>query len=59
MRNITPEVPVPLVDTPEAAVAAAPMAVGRLFETLRPELLRFAWWLSRNRAVAEDVVQEA
>jgi RNA polymerase sigma-70 factor (ECF subfamily) len=59
MRNITPEDPVPLVDTPEPGVAAAPMMVERLFETLRPELLRFAWWLSRNRAVAEDVVQEA
>jgi RNA polymerase sigma-70 factor (ECF subfamily) len=59
MRNITPEDPVPLVDTPEPGVAAAPVAVERLFETLRPELLRFAWWLSRNRAVAEDVVQEA
>ncbi len=31
----------------------------RLFATLRPELLRFAWWLARDRAVAEDVVQEA
>ncbi len=27
--------------------------------TLRPDLLRFAFWLSRNRAVADDVVQEA
>jgi len=59
MRNITPDDPVPLVDTPEPGVAAAPMMVERLFATLRPELLRFAWWLSRNRAVAEDVVQEA
>jgi RNA polymerase sigma-70 factor (ECF subfamily) len=46
MRNITPEAPVPL-------------AVDRLFASLRPELLRFAWWLARDRAVAEDVVQEA
>ena len=46
MRNITPEAPVPL-------------AVDRLFASLRPELLRFAWWLCRDRAVAEDVVQEA
>src|SRR5471032_870805 len=59
MRNITPEAPVPLVDTPAPGVAAAPMAVERLFATLRPELLRFAWWLARDRAVAEDVVQEA
>ncbi len=29
-----------------------------LCETLRPDLLRFAFWLSRDRALAEDVVQE-
>jgi RNA polymerase sigma-70 factor (ECF subfamily) len=29
-----------------------------LLERLRPELLRFAFWLARDRAVAEDVVQE-
>jgi RNA polymerase sigma-70 factor, ECF subfamily len=51
MRNIPPEIPVPL--------NSAPVAVERLFESLRPELLRFAWWLARDRAVAEDVVQEA
>ena len=51
MRNIPPADPVPLDD--------APMAVDRLLEALRPELLRFAWWLARDRAVAEDVVQEA
>ncbi|HTV77405.1 MAG TPA: sigma-70 family RNA polymerase sigma factor [Steroidobacteraceae bacterium] len=51
MRNIPPESPVPL--------NAAPLAVERLFQSLRPELLRFAWWLARDRAVAEDVVQEA
>lgn len=26
---------------------------------LRPDLLRFAFWLSRDRALAEDVVQES
>lgn len=26
---------------------------------LRPDLLRFAFWLARDRALAEDVVQEA
>jgi RNA polymerase sigma-70 factor (ECF subfamily) len=51
MRNIPPEIPVPLSD------ASVPLE--RLFATLRPELLRFAWWLARDRAVAEDVVQEA
>jgi RNA polymerase sigma-70 factor, ECF subfamily len=51
MRNFPPEIPVPLND--------APVALERLFATLRPELLRFAWWLARDRAIAEDVVQEA
>ena len=32
---------------------------GRLCEELRPDLLRFAWWLARDRGLAEDVVQEA
>ncbi len=30
----------------------------QLLEELRPDLLRFAYWLARDRAVAEDVVQE-
>jgi RNA polymerase sigma-70 factor (ECF subfamily) len=30
----------------------------RLCQSLRPDLLRFAFWLSRDRALAEDVVQE-
>jgi RNA polymerase sigma-70 factor (ECF subfamily) len=30
-----------------------------LCQALRPDLLRFAFWLSRDRALAEDVVQEA
>ncbi len=29
-----------------------------LCQRLRPDLLRFAYWLSRDRALAEDVVQE-
>jgi RNA polymerase sigma-70 factor (ECF subfamily) len=29
-----------------------------LCQTLRPDLLRFAFWLSRDMALAEDVVQE-
>jgi RNA polymerase sigma-70 factor, ECF subfamily len=32
---------------------------GILCESLRPDLLRFAWWLGRDRALAEDVVQES
>ena len=30
----------------------------RLLEMLRPDLVRFALWLARDRAIAEDVVQE-
>jgi RNA polymerase sigma-70 factor (ECF subfamily) len=30
-----------------------------LCESLRPDLLRFAYWLGRDRQLAEDVVQEA
>jgi RNA polymerase sigma-70 factor (ECF subfamily) len=30
-----------------------------LCEVLRPDLLRFAFWLGRDRQLAEDVVQEA
>ena len=31
----------------------------RLCEELRPDLFRFAFWLARDRQVAEDVVQES
>jgi RNA polymerase sigma-70 factor (ECF subfamily) len=31
----------------------------RLCDELRPDLFRFAFWLARDRQVAEDVVQEA
>lgn len=34
-------------------------AFARLCEELRPDLFRFAFWLARDRHVAEDVVQEA
>ncbi len=30
-----------------------------LCQALRPDLLRFAFWLSRDRSLAEDVVQES
>jgi RNA polymerase sigma-70 factor, ECF subfamily len=59
MRNIPPQAPVPLSDTRKPGTDGSVMAVDRLFESLRPEMLRFAWWLARDRAVAEDVVQEA
>lgn len=32
---------------------------GTLCERLQPDLLRFAFWLGRDRQLAEDVVQEA
>jgi len=34
-------------------------AFARLCDELRPDLFRFAFWLARDRTVAEDVVQEA
>jgi RNA polymerase sigma-70 factor (ECF subfamily) len=34
-------------------------AFARLCEELRPDLYRFAFWLARDREVAEDVVQES
>jgi RNA polymerase sigma-70 factor (ECF subfamily) len=34
-------------------------AFARLCEALRPDLYRFAYWLARDRNVAEDVVQES
>jgi RNA polymerase sigma-70 factor (ECF subfamily) len=41
---------------PGGTSAAAPFS--RLLEMFRPDLLRFAFWLARDRSVAEDVVQE-
>jgi RNA polymerase sigma-70 factor (ECF subfamily) len=32
--------------------------LARVLESLRPDLMRFAFWLARDRTVAEDVVQE-
>lgn len=32
--------------------------LARLLESFRPDLTRFAFWLARDRAIAEDVVQE-
>lgn len=34
-------------------------AFAQLCDELRPDLYRFAFWLARDRQVAEDVVQEA
>ena len=39
--------------------ADARASVTALFESMRPDLLRFAQWLARDRSIAEDIVQEA
>jgi RNA polymerase sigma-70 factor (ECF subfamily) len=58
MRNPQPESPVlSLGERLPGGDAGAPLA--RLFESLRPDLLRFAHWLARDRAIAEDIVQES
>ena len=44
---------------PDESGARLGDAFDRLLESLRPDLLRFAYWLARDRSVAEDVVQEA
>ncbi len=58
MRNSEPGSPVYSIDgRPSAADAGG--AITRLFESMRPELVRFAHWLARDRSIAEDIVQEA
>jgi RNA polymerase sigma-70 factor, ECF subfamily len=58
MRNSPPESPVLSTGARLAGVdPAAPLT--RVFESLRPDLLRFAQWLARDRALAEDIVQES
>jgi RNA polymerase sigma-70 factor (ECF subfamily) len=44
---------------PDESGARLEDAFGQLLESLRPDLVRFAYWLARDRSVAEDVVQEA
>lgn len=58
MRNSRPETPVSSAGV-AASGADADGRITRLFESMRPDLLRFALWLTRDRALAEDVVQEA
>src|ERR1700716_3306619 len=58
MRNSEPGSPVSSIGGRlPAADAGAPIT--RLFESMRPDLLRFAHWLARDKAIAEDIVQEA
>jgi RNA polymerase sigma-70 factor, ECF subfamily len=58
MRNYPSEVPVSSIGASTSG-ADTDMRITRLFESMRPDLLRFALWLTRDRALAEDVVQEA
>jgi RNA polymerase sigma-70 factor (ECF subfamily) len=58
MRNSPPESPVSSIgERPPGADAGAPLT--SLLESMRPDLLRFAQWLARDRSIAEDIVQEA
>jgi RNA polymerase sigma-70 factor (ECF subfamily) len=58
MRNSGPETPVSSFNgSPVGAEPGDPIA--RLFATMRPDLLRFAQWLARDRTIAEDIVQES
>jgi RNA polymerase sigma-70 factor (ECF subfamily) len=58
MRNSQPESPVSSIG--ERLSGADPRAsISQLFESLRPDLLRFAHWLARDRSLAEDIVQES
>jgi RNA polymerase sigma-70 factor, ECF subfamily len=58
MRNPEPQSPVSSIS--ERLRAPDPRdPAAQLFESLRPDLLRFAQWLARDRALAEDIVQEA
>src|SRR6202521_820858 len=57
MRNSEPGSPVSSIGGRlPAADADAPIT--RLFESMRPDLLRFAHWLARDRAVGGGLVQE-
>jgi RNA polymerase sigma-70 factor, ECF subfamily len=58
MRNSQPESPVSSIS--ERLPGADPRAsMTQLFESMRPDLVRFAHWLARDRSLAEDIVQES
>jgi RNA polymerase sigma-70 factor (ECF subfamily) len=57
-RNSGTETPVSSFDGSALGADAGDPLV-HLFGSLRPDLLRFAHWLARDRAIAEDIVQEA
>src|ERR1700739_3483860 len=58
MRNPPVQSPVSSIgERSRGADAGVPLTA--LFESLRPDLLRFAQWLARDRSIAGDIVQEA
>src|ERR1700733_13029696 len=60
MRNYPSEVPVSSTGAgAPTADADGDLRITRLFESMRPDLVRCALWLTRDRALAEDVVQES
>jgi RNA polymerase sigma-70 factor (ECF subfamily) len=58
MRNSQPESPVTSISE-RLSGADGRTSITELFESMRPDLLRFAHWLARDRSVAEDIVQES
>ena len=58
MRNSRPESPVSSIGG-RLSGADPQASVTQLFESMRPDLLRFAHWLARDRSLAEDIVQES
>jgi RNA polymerase sigma-70 factor, ECF subfamily len=56
MRNPPTQSPVSSISERGAPAGAG---LTQLFASLRPDLLRFAQWLARDRSIAEDIVQEA
>jgi len=58
MRNPPVQSPVSSL-TERSRAAGARASLTALFESMRPDLLRFAQWLARDRSIAEDIVQEA
>jgi RNA polymerase sigma-70 factor, ECF subfamily len=58
MRNSQPESPVSSISE-RLSGADQRASISQLFESMRPDLLRFAHWLARDRSLAEDIVQES
>jgi RNA polymerase sigma-70 factor, ECF subfamily len=58
MRNPQPESPVSSISE-RLSGPDRRSPEGQLFESLRPDLVRFAHWLARDRSLAEDIVQES